>query len=52
MRPRTGKSAMTIAGVLALMFIIFGVLYAQESGKRSSYSPVVITRTSLPLWLE
>jgi cytochrome c peroxidase len=43
MQPRTKKSGVAILGIFALVLTIFGVLYAQESGKRPSYSPVVIT---------
>ena len=43
MQPRTKKSGVAILGICASVLMIFGVLYAQESGKKSSYSPVVIT---------
>ena len=43
MQPRTKKSGVATLGIFAFVLMIFGVLYAQESGKRPSYSPVVIT---------
>ncbi len=43
MRQRTKKSGVAILGIVAPVLIVFGVLYAQDSGKKSSYSPVVIT---------
>ncbi len=43
MRGKTRKSGAAILGILVPMLIFLGMLYAQESGKKSSYSPVVIT---------
>lgn len=39
---RTKKSGAAILGILAWVLIFLGLVYAQESGKNSSYSPVVI----------
>jgi cytochrome c peroxidase len=42
MRGRTKKSGAVILGILVSVLVFLGGLYAQESGKSSSYSPVVI----------
>ena len=42
MSGRTKKSGAVILGVLVSVVIFLGILYAQETGKRPSYSPVVI----------
>ncbi len=39
---RGKKSGAAILGILVSALVFLGVLYAQESGKKSSYSPVVI----------
>ena len=43
MRGRARKAGAVISAILVSLLVFLGALYAQESAKRSSYSPVVIT---------